>query len=68
MHIHTIEDDYDYRMRQIVKEFIEDYNLQDYSPEELQNYLWTRSLQFGHAVLEDMYNYGGDELFEICSQ
>lgn len=41
MHIHTIEEDYEYRMKEVMKKFVEDYELQDLSSEELQDSLWS---------------------------
>ena len=65
MHIHTIEEDYEYRMKNIIKDFVESYNdLKGLEPEELYEKIWTNyAKQFGQAVLEDMYNFSGDELF-----
>jgi hypothetical protein len=66
MHIHTIEEDYEYRMRNIVTKFLNQYDeLQDLSPEELQEKLWDKNyaVEFGRLVLEDMSDFSGDELF-----
>lgn len=66
MHIHTIEEDYEYRMKEVMKKFVKDYELQDLSSEELQDSLWSEyAKEFGRAVLEDMSNFSGDELFEV---
>lgn len=66
MHIHTIEENYDYRMENIMKKFIKDYRLEKLSPEELQDKIWTEyAEEFAHAVLQDMVDFSGDELFEI---
>lgn len=66
MHVHTIEENYDYRMENIMKKFIKDYRLEKLSPEELQDKIWTEyAEEFAHAVIEDMMDYSGDELFEI---
>lgn len=40
MHIHTIEENYEYRMKNIMKKFIKDYGLKEMNPEELQDKLW----------------------------
>lgn len=66
MHIHTIEENYDYRMENIMKKFIKDYKLCGLNPEELQNKIWSEyAEEFAHAVLQDMTDFSGDELFEI---
>lgn len=66
MHIHTIEQEYEYRMKNIMEKFVKDYELGELSPEELQDKLWSEyAEEFAHAVLQDMTDYSGDELFEI---
>lgn len=66
MHIHTVEEDYEYRMKNIVRKFVKDYELEELSAEELQDKLWSEySKEFAHAVLQDMNDFSGDELFEI---
>lgn len=66
MHIHTIEENYEYRMKNIMKKFIKDYGLKEMNPEELQDKLWSEYAEvFAHAVLQDMADFSGDELFEI---
>lgn len=66
MHIHTIEEDYEYRMKNIIKAFVKDYGLNELNPEELQYKIWTDYVkEFAHAVLQDMVDFSGDELFEI---
>lgn len=66
MHIHTIEQDYEYRMKNITKKFVKDYGLGELSPEELQDKVWSEyAMEFAHAVLQDMVDFSGDELFEI---
>ena len=66
MHIHTVEEDYEYRMKNIMKKFVKDYGLEGLSAEELQDKLWSEySKEFAHAVLQDMTDFSGDELFEI---
>lgn len=66
MHIPTIEEDFEYRMKNIVRKFAEDYELEGLSAEELQDKLWSEySKEFAHAVLQDMTDFSGDELFEI---
>lgn len=66
MHIPTIEEDFEYRMKNIVQKFAKDYKLEGLSAEELQDKLWSEYLkEFAHAVLQDMTDFSGDELFEI---
>ena len=36
MHIHTIEEDYEYRMKNIIKVLVKDYGLNELNSEELQ--------------------------------
>lgn len=55
MRIHTVEEDYEYRMKNIMQK-----------AEELQDKMWSEySKEFAHAVLQDMNDFSGDELFEI---
>ena len=66
MHIPTIEEDYEYRMKNIVQKLVKDYELEGLSAEELQDKLWSEyAEEFAHAVLQDMNDFSGDELFEI---
>ena len=67
MHIPTIEEEYDYRMRNIMEKFVGQYDeLQGLESEELQEKIWNDyAKEFGRAVLEDMSEFSGDELFEI---
>lgn len=66
MHIHTIEEDYEYRMKNIMKKFVKDYGLNELNSEELQDKIWSEyAEEFAHAVLQDMVDFSGDELFEI---
>ena len=66
MHIPTIEEDYEYRMQNIVQKLLKDYELEGLSAEELQEKLWSEyAKEFAHAVLQDMSDFSGDELFEI---
>ena len=45
---------------------IKDYELEGLSAEELQDKIWSEyAKEFAHAVLQDMNNFSGDELFEI---
>ena len=66
MHIPTIEEDYEYRMKNIVQKLVKDYELEGLSAEELQDKLWSEyAKEFAHAVLQDMNDFSGNELFEI---
>ncbi len=69
MRIHTIEENYDYRMKRLIKKFVKDYELENLSAEELQDKLWNEySKEFAQAVLEDMQEFSGDELFENVTE
>jgi hypothetical protein len=64
MHIRTIEEDYEYRMKNLMEKFVKDYDLILLAGDELYEEIWDKhSKEFGRAVLEDMYNYSGNELF-----
>lgn len=67
MHIPTIEEDYEYRMKNVMENFVGQYEeLQGLEAEELQDKIWNDyAKEFAHAVLEDMNNFSGNELFEI---
>ena len=66
MHIPTIEENYEYRMENIMQKFVKDYELEGLSAEELQDKIWSEyTEEFTHAVLQDMNDFSGDELFEI---
>lgn len=66
MHIHTVEEDYEYRMKNIMQKFVKDYELEGLSAEKLQDKIWSEyAEEFAHAVLQDMNDFSGDELFEI---
>ena len=69
MHGHTIEENYDYRMKRLIKKFVKDYELENLNAEELQNKLWDDySKEFARVVLEDMQEFSGDELFENVTE
>ena len=66
MHIPTTEEDYEYRMKNIMQKFVKDYELAGLSTEELQDKIWSEyAEEFARAVLQDMTDFSGDELFEI---
>lgn len=67
MHIHTVEENYEYRMKRIMDYFLDDYpELRKLDVDELQDKLWEPEYarEFGRAVIEDMMSFSGDELFE----
>lgn len=69
MRIHTIEENYDYRMKRLIKKFVKDYELENLNTEELQDKLWNEySKEFAQAVFEDMQEFSGDELFENVTE
>ena len=66
MHIPTIEENFEYRMKNIVRKFVKDYELEGLSAEELQDKLWSEyAKEFAHTVLQDMTDFSGNELFEM---
>lgn len=66
MYIHTVEENYEYRMENIMQKFVKDYELEGLSVEELQDKIWSEyAEEFARAVLQDMTDFSGDELFEI---
>ena len=68
MHIHTVEENYEYRMKRIMEDFLDDHEeLKKLDVDELQDKLWEAEYakEFGRAVIEDMMRFSGDELFEI---
>lgn len=66
MHIHTMDENYDYRMRRLVEKFVQDYEIEERAPTALEDIIWKEYAEsFGGMVLEDMIKYAGDELFEI---
>ena len=63
----TIEENYEYRMKNIIESFLEDNEeLNGLDVDELQDKLWEPEYAkaFGRAVIEDMISFSGDELFE----
>ena len=66
MHIPTTEEEYEQRMEKIMQKCVKDYELEGLSAEELQDKLWSEyAEEFARAVLKDMTDFSGDELFEI---
>ena len=67
MRIHTVEENYEYRMKNIMEEFLEDNpELKELDVDELQDKLWEPEYakEFGRAVIEDMMSFSGDDLFK----
>lgn len=67
MHIPTIEEDYEYRMKNIVGNFVSQHDeLKGLDTEELQDKLWSEgyATEFGRAVMNDMSEFSGNELFK----
>ena len=49
-----------------MKKFVKDYELEGLSAEELQDKIWSEyAEEFARAVLQDMNDFSGDELFEM---
>lgn len=67
MHISTIEENYEYRIKNIMEKFVTQYKeLQGLESEDLQDKIWNDyAREFGHVVMEDMSEFSGDELFEM---
>lgn len=66
MHIHTMDENYDYRMKRLVEKFVQDYEIEEREPTALEDIIWKEYAEsFGRMVLEDVIEYAGDELFEI---
>ena len=60
--------DYEYRMKMIMEDFLDNYEeLKLLDADELQDKLWTPeyAVEFGRAVMQDMIEFSGDELFEV---
>lgn len=68
MHIPTIEDDFDYNFKAVIKMMKDDFpELKELSSEDLQDDMWKRKdLQeyFTQKMVERAFEYGGDEMFE----
>lgn len=67
MHMPTIEEKYEYRLKRIIGSLVAQHgDLQRLPPDKLQDAIWNDyAKEFGHAVLEDMFEFGGDELFTL---
>ena len=51
-------------MKNLMEKFVKDYNLILLAGDELYEEIWDKlAKDFGRTVLEDMYNYSGNELF-----
>ena len=68
MHIPTIEDDFDYQFKKVMKDMNELYpELVELSSEDLQDTIWNNKDMceaLAHRMLEIAYEYGGDKIFE----
>lgn len=68
MHIPTIEDDFDYQFKKVIKDMKELYpELKELSSEDLQDSIWNNKDMcetLTHRILEVAYEFGGDEIFE----
>lgn len=68
MRIHTIEDNFDYQFKKVIKALKEDFpELADLPTDELQEAVWGNAamcVSFTHRMLETACEYGGDEMFE----
>jgi len=63
--MYTLDSQFEYQMKKIINKFVNDYDLQDLTAEELQEKLWVSlAAQFGQAVLQACNEFSGDELFE----
>jgi hypothetical protein len=66
MNIRTIEADYDYRMKYVMETFLnQNEELKGLNAEELQDAIYESkyAVDFARLVLQDMYDWSGDELF-----
>lgn len=67
MNIPTNEENYAYRMKRIIGDLVSQHDeLQGVSSDMLHLTIWNRyAKEFGHAVLDDMFKFAGDELFKL---
>ena len=53
-------------MKNIMKKFIGNYGLKRLSGSAIKELIWDEyTTEFVHVVLNDMYDFAGDKLFEI---
>ena len=66
MHIHTMDENYDYRMRRLVEKFVQDYEIAERDPTDLQDKIWMEYAEsFGFGVVRDLVGHGiGTEMHE----
>jgi hypothetical protein len=60
MHIHTIEENYDYRIANVVRALLSDFGDAATVPqngEALMDWLFQHAEWFGKAIVEDMVNF-----------
>lgn len=68
MHIHTIEAEFEYRMKKILRDFLSLHcELKELNSEDLADTIWGDSYikDFGRMVIDDMVNYSGEEIFSV---
>lgn len=66
MHIHTIEESYEHRMKNVIKKFVNDYGLNGLGSSLIKELIWDDyTTEFAHAVLFDIDMFAGDEMFEM---
>lgn len=57
MHIHTIEENFDYRMKLIVKDLLEQMEETVTDGQGLYDFLRKNPKELGRAVLDDMFEF-----------
>jgi hypothetical protein len=65
MQIHTVEQDYDYRIRVIIQQMLKDdpdIDIQELdNGDDFANWLWGNLSELGKAVFEDMMQYQSED-------
>ncbi len=64
MHIHTIDQEYTYQMKDSIKQLLRDWMKlpSDFdSPEDLMNFVHQKRSEFGEIVVNNMYDWMTDE-------
>lgn len=68
MRIPTIEDNFDYQFKELIKDMKDLYpELKDLSSEDLQDAIWKdidMCKTLAHKMIEKAFEYGGDKIFE----
>jgi hypothetical protein len=57
------EDSFEYQVKEIVKEFIEEWGLSKKNCENVTDKIWEEKESFGKIAFERMVSYFGDEIF-----